>query len=174
MQSQAYDAGKPAQDSAPNESDAQHIRAEHLRLLALAEETALEAFLDSLDEQGLLPGWNLARGPEAGLVMIRGRIGGQGQPFNVGEALVTRCCVRLSKEQDILGCGYVLGERPRHAEMMAVLDALWQKPDLAPLFDKELAPVLARALQARYEADRAQSAATKVDFFTMVRGEDKD
>ncbi|MDP3895989.1 MAG: phosphonate C-P lyase system protein PhnG, partial [Mesorhizobium sp.] len=30
------------------------------------------------------------RGPETGLVTVRGRIGGGGAPFNVGEATVTR------------------------------------------------------------------------------------
>ena len=32
----------------------------------------------------------LLRGPETGLVTVRGRIGGGGAPFNTGEATVTR------------------------------------------------------------------------------------
>ena len=172
----------------------QTSRPERLRLLALAETARLEACLDSLHARHILPSWTLLRGPESGLVMVRGRIGGQGQPFNVGEALVTRCCISLaagcetsrqacgipasdasaSDTAAILGCGYVLGEKPRHAEMMAVLDALWQNEATAAILDTELLPELCSSLRARYEADSAAAAATKVDFFTLVRGEDKD
>lgn len=190
-------------------------RQERLRLLALADSAQLEAFLDHLHDTGRLPSWTLVRGPESGLVMVRGRIGGQGQAFNVGEALVTRCCISLATgtagpdaltdaaaadalltattpkdaaeadtpwtdaAQDtgcagLLGCGYVLGEQPRHAEMMAVLDALWQDEHTAPLLDAELLPTLCTALRERYAHDAAAGAATRVDFFTMTRGEDKD
>lgn len=148
-----------------------NVRAERLRLLALSPSTVLEAFLDQLNERHPLPTWTLVRGPECGLVMVRGRVGGQGAPFNAGEALVTRACVKMDAG---LGCGYVLGEEPRHAELIAVLDALWQKEEFARLLDAELVPDLVARLQARYEDDRSRSAATKVDFFTMVRGEDKD
>ena len=168
MQTEAHDANE-----AESLCHGQEARAERLRLLSLSEESALEAFLDSLDEKGLLPSWTLTRGPECGLVMVRGRVGGQGQAFNMGEALVTRCCVSLGQGH-IAGCGYVLGERPRHAEMMAVLDAAWQDEALAPTLERDLLPALASALSQRYERDRAKSATTKVDFFTMVRGEDKD
>ena len=148
-----------------------NVRAERLRLLALSPSTVLEAFLDQLTERHPLPAWTLVRGPECGLVMVRGRVGGQGAPFNAGEALVTRACVKMDAG---LGCGYVLGEEPRHAELIAVLDALWQKEEFARLLDAELVPDLVARLQARYKDDRSRSAATKVDFFTMVRGEDKD
>ena len=36
------------------------------------------------------------RAPETGLVMLRGRIGGSGASFNVGEATVTRAAVQLA------------------------------------------------------------------------------
>ncbi len=148
-----------------------NVRAERLRLLALSQSSVLETFLDRLNQTHPLPSWTLVRGPECGLVMVRGRVGGQGQAFNAGEALVTRACVQMDAN---LGCGYVLGEEPRHAELVAVLDALWQKETFAGLLDAELLPDLVARLQARYEDDRRKSAATKVDFFTMVRGEDKD
>ena len=179
MQSEAYGTNATEETKAINETETRNhgnaARAERLRLLSLAEESSLEAFLDGLDKKGVLPCWTLTRGPECGLVMVRGRIGGQGQAFNVGEALVTRCCVNLTSGKDhIAGCGYVLGESPRHAEMMAVCDALWQDEGLAPLLENDLLPHLAKNLSARYERDRTRSAATKVDFFTMVRGENKD
>jgi alpha-D-ribose 1-methylphosphonate 5-triphosphate synthase subunit PhnG len=48
-----------------------------------------------LDQVPALPAHTRLRGPEAGLVMVRGRQGGDGGPFNLGEMTVTRCSVRL-------------------------------------------------------------------------------
>ena len=50
---------------------------------------------DELGERlGTLPDYRVLRGPEAGLVMVRGRTGGGGAPFNLGEMTATRCTVR--------------------------------------------------------------------------------
>jgi len=112
----------------------------------------------------------LLRGPETGLVTVRGRIGGGGAPFNVGEATVTRATVRLASGQ--VGHCYALGRDKQKARLAAIADALWQ--DSAHRDDvqtKLIAPLQAALAQAR-EKRRAETAATKVDFFTMVRGED--
>lgn len=110
------------------------------------------------------------RGPETGLVSVRGRIGGGGAPFNFGEATVTRATVRLPSGE--IGHAYALGRDKEKAKLSAIADALWQNPARrADIEDKIIAPLRA----ARTEADavsRAETAATKVDFFTMVRGED--
>lgn len=143
-------------------------RREYMRLLSLAPVEELENFLSGLDE---LPTWKLLRGPESGLVMVRGRISGEGPLFNVGEALVTRCVVTLPG--DACGCGYVLGESPRHAELAALCDALWQQEVYAGLFDRELKPRLEGVLRERERLAAEEAAPTKVDFFTLVRGEDK-
>ena len=143
-------------------------RREYMRLLSLAPVEELENFLSGLDE---LPTWKLLRGPESGLVMVRGRISGEGTLFNVGEALVTRCVVTLPG--DACGCGYVLGESPRHAELAALCDALWQQEAYAGLFDRELKPRLEGVLRERERLAAEEAAPTKVDFFTLVRGEDK-
>lgn len=145
----------------------QDRRQQYMRLLSLAPAEELEHFLAGLQ----LPPWKLLRGPESGLVMVRGRINAEGALFNVGEALVTRCVVTLPG--DTCGCGYVLGENPRHAELAALCDALWQKEAYAPLFDTELKPRLEKMLQEREEQAGKEAAPTKVDFFTLVRGEDK-
>ena len=143
-------------------------RREYMRLLSHAPVEELENFLSGLDE---LPTWKLLRGPESGLVMVRGRISGEGTLFNVGEALVTRCVVTLPG--DACGCGYVLGESPRHAELAALCDALWQQEAYAGLFDRELKPRLEGVLRERERLAAEEAAPTKVDFFTLVRGEDK-
>lgn len=110
------------------------------------------------------------RGPEVGAVMVRGRVGGTGQPFNLGEMTVTRCSVRL--ESGAVGHAHVQGRDKSHALRAAVLDALMQTPEAPALEARILTPLRAAEIAAR--ALRAtKAAATKVEFFTLVRGEDK-
>ncbi len=110
------------------------------------------------------------RAPEIGLVMLRGRIGGNGAPFNAGEATVTRAAVQLATGEQ--GFAYILGRDPKKARLAALCDALWQADDSRDVIERHvLAPL--RAVHAqRQERERARTAATKVDFFTLVRGED--
>ncbi|MBC7801444.1 MAG: phosphonate C-P lyase system protein PhnG, partial [Gemmatimonadaceae bacterium] len=54
-------------------------------MAVLARATAKE-LTEAAD--GRLPAYTRLRGPEAGLVMLQGRAGGTGQPFNLGEASV--------------------------------------------------------------------------------------
>ena len=111
--------------------------------------------------------------------MVRGRIGGGGRAFNVGEMTVTRCTIRLNltperPDGDILGHGYVAGRKQRQAELAAVIDGVCQA-DLEVRARAEtmlVDPVLAREA-ARTAKVRTESDATKVDFFTMVRGTDQ-
>ncbi|RWA67664.1 phosphonate C-P lyase system protein PhnG [Mesorhizobium sp.] len=112
----------------------------------------------------------LLRGPETGLVTVRGRIGGGGAPFNVGEATVTRATVRLPSGQ--VGHSYALGRDKRKAKLAAIADALWQDPTHREAVETKLVAPLRAVLEAAREKRRVETAATKVDFFTMVRGED--
>ena len=122
------------------------------------------------DEAGLTSEAELLRGPETGLVTVRGRIGGGGAPFNVGETTVTRATVRLPTGQ--VGHSYMLGRDRKKAKLAAIADALWQDPAQRQTVETVLvAPLRAAQGEAR-EKRRAETAATKVDFFTMVRGED--
>jgi alpha-D-ribose 1-methylphosphonate 5-triphosphate synthase subunit PhnG len=106
------------------------------------------------------------RKPHTGLVMIRGRAGGTGSPFNLGEMTVSRCTLQLAC--GTVGHGYVQGRDHAHAELAAKLDALLQKD--ATLFERVIEPL--RQLQTQRSQERSRkAAATKVEFFTMVRGE---
>jgi alpha-D-ribose 1-methylphosphonate 5-triphosphate synthase subunit PhnG len=107
---------------------------------------------------------------ETGLVMLRGRVGGDGAPFNVGEATVTRAVVELPSGER--GYAQILGRDARRARLAATVDALWQRPEArAEIEETILAPVAAR-VAAEKAKSRAETAATRVDFFTVVRGED--
>ena len=107
---------------------------------------------------------------ETGLVMLQGRMGGDGAAFNLGEATVTRATVRIPSGE--VGFSYVLGRDRRKARLAALCDALWQNPSSRePLERYVLAPIRARQESVRAR-QRELTAATRVDFFTLVRGED--
>ncbi|TPW32336.1 phosphonate C-P lyase system protein PhnG [Martelella alba] len=110
------------------------------------------------------------RGPETGLVMLRGRIGGGGAAFNLGEATASRASVRLGDGR--VGHGYCLGADRSKAQMIAILDALMQRPDLGALIETTLLAPLGARIAAERNRQAEETAATRVDFFTMVRGED--
>ncbi|KWV41461.1 phosphonate C-P lyase system protein PhnG [Rhizobium altiplani] len=136
-------------------------------LLARAERQELLAAWDKLAEK---PAVQPVRGPEMGLVMVRGRMGGGGAPFNLGEVTVTRATVRLAS--GTVGHAQVLGTDREKARLSAIFDALWQEPVTQPLVEQALLqPIASRVADAdRRKAD--ETAATRVDFFTMVRGDD--
>lgn len=117
-----------------------------------------------------LPGHTDLRAPEIGAVMVRGRVSATGAPFNLGEMTVTRCALRLSC--GTVGHGYVQGRDRDHARRAALVDALLQTPRADEMRDRVLTPLAAEETAAR-NARAARVAATKVEFFTMVRGEDK-
>ena len=109
------------------------------------------------------------RPPEVGLVMVQGRIGGEGGPFNLGEMTVTRCVLRL--EIGSVGHATVQGRDKTHATQAALADALWQT-DPVGIEVALLAPLRSAEIARRSER-AAKAAATRVEFFTLVRGEDK-
>jgi len=136
-----------------------------MAILARATRDELEAAYAGLPQR---PAYELLRRPEIGLAMVRGRAGGTGNPFNLGEMTVTRCAVRLA--DGTTGHCYAAGRDPRKVELAAVFDALLQGADAAGLEAGVIAPLAARQAADRERASR-KAAATKVEFFTMVRGE---
>ena len=138
-----------------------------MSVLALASADELQARWAAL---GVRPPYRRLRGPEVGLVMVRGRAGGTGGRFNLGEMTMTRCTVQL--EDGTLGHAWIGGRDRGHAELAAVLDALLQDPAQAVTLAERVIEPLARAREERRQAAAARAAASRVEFFTMVRGED--
>ena len=139
-----------------------------MAVLAQASASEISAGLAAL---GPTPAHDEVRPPETGLVMVRGRIGGDGAPFNLGEATVTRCAVQLATGE--IGFGYVLGRDRDKARLAALTDALWQCADRRTAIERNvLAPLRVRQ-QERLARSREETAATKVDFFTLVRGDNE-
>lgn len=113
--------------------------------------------------------YSLLRAPEQGLVMVQGRAGGAGRAFNFGEMSVTRCTVRL--ESGIEGHAYVAGRARDKAMQAAVIDALMQDEAQALRVEAAVIAPLERAEAEAREVKARKAAATRVDFFTMVRSE---
>ena len=116
-----------------------------------------------------LPDHENLREAENGLVMVRGRIGGDGAPFNLGEATVSRAAVRLASGE--VGFGYTLGRDRDKAHMIALCDALVQSAAFADDVETRVIAPLRAMVAARRDRRAAETAATRVDFYTMVRGE---
>ncbi|MDR2350926.1 MAG: phosphonate C-P lyase system protein PhnG [Deltaproteobacteria bacterium] len=139
-------------------------RRERMETLALSPPEALEEILEKFpkfSEPVIL------RAPETGLVMVRGRTGGDGDAFCLGEALVSRAAVSID---GIVGFGMVLRSNSNHALNCAVLDALGRHPDSRERVREELARLSAkREEKIKMEEDRVKE--TRVEFFTMVRGD---
>jgi alpha-D-ribose 1-methylphosphonate 5-triphosphate synthase subunit PhnG len=136
-----------------------------MAVLAHADAAEIAGRLDTI----ALPAHENLREPENGLVMVRGRIGGDGAPFNLGEATVSRAAVRLSTGE--VGFGYTLGRNRQKALMIALCDALIQTPDHAGAVETHVLAPLRAAIASERNRKAAETAATRVDFYTLVRGE---
>lgn len=142
----------------------QAARQHWMGLLARAKPQLLATLLPDLPDHQML------RPPEVGSVMIRGRAGATGAPFNLGEMTMTRCVLQLPSGE--VGHANVAGRDKAHATRSAVVDALMQTAAAAATRASVLTP-LAQDEAARKQTRAAKAAATKVDFFTLVRGEDQ-
>jgi alpha-D-ribose 1-methylphosphonate 5-triphosphate synthase subunit PhnG len=137
-----------------------------MAILAQATEAELARGLAQL---GTLPEHVDLRAAETGLVMVRGRIGGDGAPFNLGEATVTRAAVQLAS--GAIGYSYALGRDAKKARLAALCDALWQSDEHRPALEQHVLGPVRDRLDGERSETRERTAATKVDFFTLVRGE---
>ncbi|WP_372604719.1 phosphonate C-P lyase system protein PhnG [Actibacterium sp.] len=150
----------------PDLTREQQDRQAWMSLAAKAPPARLAALMSTL---GDLPGFEWLQPPEIGAVMVRGRSGGTGAPFNLGEMSVTRCSLALNSGE--VGHGWVQGRDKDHARRAALLDAMMQTGRADDLRARVLGPLQDQMRDARrMRAEKA--AATKVEFFTMVRGED--
>lgn len=140
-------------------------RQQWLAVLARASRAELEAGAAGLQPW---PAAETVRPAEMGMVMLRGRVGGTGDAFNVGEASLVRCAIRVG---GALGVGYALGRDGRKAELIALLDALLQDEARTAQLMRDVVQPLQRSQQDKRDAQSRAAASSKVDFFTMVRGE---
>jgi alpha-D-ribose 1-methylphosphonate 5-triphosphate synthase subunit PhnG len=152
-------------ESRSNDNGQQARRQAAMAVLAHSEAADIAERLGAL----VVPAYENLREPENGLVMVRGRIGGDGTAFNLGEATVSRAAVRLATGE--VGFGYTLGRDRDKARMIALCDALIQAPAHAETIENQVLAPLRAAVASVRQRKAAETAATRVDFYTMVRGE---
>jgi alpha-D-ribose 1-methylphosphonate 5-triphosphate synthase subunit PhnG len=145
-----------------------------MAVLARTPRAELEAALERALQDLPPPAYDWLRPPEIGLAMVRGRIGGSGDPFNLGEATVTRATLRLRANDGAnatVGVACHLGRDRRRAELAALVDALLQMPDHHDRLHRQLIEPFAVRQQSRRAQQQQDAASTRVEFFTMVRGD---
>ncbi|WP_394144131.1 phosphonate C-P lyase system protein PhnG [Vibrio atypicus] len=142
-------------------------RRQWMAALARCEHHALSKYWQQF---GLNPQYHFVREPEVGLAQVRARMGSTGNPFNMGDVTITRTVIQLDSGE--LGYSYITGRNKAHSEVAAVVDALMQTSLQMDLQERLINPLNAELVEK--EQSRAkQVSASKVDFFTMVRGEDE-
>ncbi len=150
--------------------EAANMQMERKRVAALLARATVQELETVWSRQDASPQTENVRGPETGLVMVKGRIGGGGAPFNLGETTVTRATVKLAS--GTVGHAHVLGTGRKKAWYAAVFDAMWQEGQTRGFIETELLSPIEKRLREEKERKTKETAATRVDFFTMVRGED--
>jgi len=134
-----------------------------LGILARASAAQLSSLLENTPA---LPEFQHLRVPESGMAMVRGRMGGGGAAFNLGEMSLARCSIRDAAGR--VGHGYASGRDTAKVELIARLDAVLQDEALFPLYDQAVLRPLAEAEAARRAGVEARAAATEVKFFTLA------
>jgi alpha-D-ribose 1-methylphosphonate 5-triphosphate synthase subunit PhnG len=161
-------AGEIPRSTKPQVSGMVAARRAALAVLTRGETEELAALVSEL---GPLPAHTEIRSPENGLVMVRGRIGGDGAPFNLGEATVSRAAIHLDSGET--GFGYVLGRDRQKARLIALCDALLQSGHFRAAVERQVLDPIRRRCDAARRLSAERTAATRVEFFTLVRGEDE-
>lgn len=147
------------------DTPSKEMRRDWLAVLAHAPRDALQRYGEAIAAQG----FEWLRAPETGLAMLRGRIGNQGDRFNLGEATMTRCVVRHHGALGTVaaGIGYVLGRDAQRAGWVAQLDALLQQPEHHEALMREVVEPLRQAIAVRRRDEAVRTAASRVQFFTL-------
>ncbi len=149
----------------PSLTPEQQQRQRWMYTLAHADIDELQAFEQQLKQAA----YSLIRPPETGMALVRARMGGTGRAYNQGEMTVTRCVVRTA--EGCTGYSYIAGRNGRHAELAALADAHLQGEARTHWLAALIEP-LEQQRKTRLAAREAEHAGTRVDFFTLARGED--
>jgi alpha-D-ribose 1-methylphosphonate 5-triphosphate synthase subunit PhnG len=139
------------------------------RWLSVLAHCLPEQLLAHWQPLNLHPHYEQLRVPETGLTRLQARMGGTGRRFIVGDTTVTRAVVRL--DDGVCGYSYVIGRNKAHAELCAVLDALLQQSSSAERIQQQIIAPLAAARQELLTQRAREIASSRVDFFTLVRGD---
>lgn len=155
--------------AAPTDPTDPAVTARRQHWLAVLARASRDELAAAVAQVAPLPPHRALRAAEAGMVMLRGRAGGTGAEFNLGEATVVRCALQFDDGR--LGVGYALGRDRRKAELIAQLDGVLQDRATQDKRIAQLVEPLARQQAAARDAASRAAAASRVEFFTLVRGQ---
>lgn len=140
-------------------------RKDWLRIIAHANQEDMCAKWQAL---GLEVSAQWLREPEIGLLPMQARMGNTGSKFLFGDATITRAVVEVAGKT---GYAFILGRNKQAAKCAALIDALMQDSAHQAHISSAILVPLAQATKDTHAQQHAEVAQTKVDFFTMVRGE---
>ena len=137
--------------------------------LSVLAKASLSNMLENWKKINVDATFTFLKKPEVGMAMVRAQAGGGSENFNMGEMTMTRCVIRL--DSDEVGYGFVAGRSKKKSELMAIIDACWQKESLRNIIEEKIIEPLdlLQIISAQKIADNTKT--SKVNFFTMVRGE---
>ena len=147
------------------QTDTPSPRTTRQKWMAVLARASAQELTDGLAALPALPEAEVLRAPETGLIMVRGRAGGDGDAFNLGEMTVTRCAIRLGVH---IGHAYVAGRDHAKARLAALLDAALQDTTQHDAVMRAVVEPLATVQQEARAVEARKAAATRVDFFTMA------
>ena len=87
---------------------------------------------------------------------------------------MTRCALRVSGglSDGAHGVAYIQGRSHRKAELAALADALLQSPQAREAVEQDLIAPLRACADEKARTQQRKAQATRVEFFTLARGED--
>ncbi|MFC0178603.1 phosphonate C-P lyase system protein PhnG [Thorsellia kenyensis] len=140
-------------------------------LMGLLAKSPFEVIDNLWTTLNLTPNYELFRAPEIGLVQLQGKMGGTGNRFYVGDATITRAVVLI--ENKYYGYSYIMGRDKKKAQLCALIDGLMQINEYQITIEEKLLLPLLKLLETQKNEKNKATEATRVDFFTLVRGEDE-
>lgn len=133
-------------------------RSQYTRILVEGERSLLERLAFEVERSAEI---RTVRSPETGLVMHKARDAVSGQPFYVGELLVTACTVQIGAAT---GYGMCLGEDLDKAYRLAVVDAAFHAGHPATAKWVPLLLEEERSIRGRHAKEMEQVRRTRVQF----------
>ena len=121
----------------------------------------LEAFVREMEEHCTV---QVIRQPAIATTMIRAEDSVEGQPFYLGEALITECEVNVD---GVPGYGICLGDEPVRSYCIAFVDSLLQLSDARMARVNAFLEEQEHLIAARMQTEHKHIQRTKVDFKLM-------
>lgn len=140
------------------------------RAMGVMAKSELKAISDCWQTLNITLDYDTIKPAQVGMAMVRAQAGTEGLVYNQGEMTVTRCVLQ-EKATQVMGVGYTQGRSKQKATLMAEVDLALQNASHQNDVIEKLVEPLEQAHQRAVAQQNKATDATKVDFFTMVRGE---